>query len=226
MAVQASKDGPPAGGPDGPRRRHAAGADPAKRDQILAGARRAFMERGFDATSMSDVCRAAGVSKGTLYVYFAHKEELFAALIKRQRERLFAEIEPILTAGHPLPETLARFGRHLAAALCSDEVIRAQRTVIGIAKRMPEVGARFHEAGARRTQGSLRRYLEAEAEAGRLTLPDPGLAAIQFIELATAGLWRPRLFGASPQPPTKEAVGACVDAAVAMFLAHHGRERP
>ena len=44
--------------------RHAAGEDPAKRAQILEGARQVFMNVGFDAASMNDITRAAGVSKG------------------------------------------------------------------------------------------------------------------------------------------------------------------
>ncbi|HVG49092.1 MAG TPA: helix-turn-helix domain-containing protein, partial [Rubellimicrobium sp.] len=60
-------------GDDELRRRHGAGEDPRKRDQILEGARQVFMEQGYDAASMNDICRAAGVSKGTLYVYFANK---------------------------------------------------------------------------------------------------------------------------------------------------------
>ena len=47
----------------------------AKRRQIIDGARAVFLAQGFDAASMNDIARAAGVSKGTLYVYFKHKEE-------------------------------------------------------------------------------------------------------------------------------------------------------
>ena len=61
---------------------HSAG-DPAtgdenpKRRQILDGARRMFLSKGFEGTSMQDVARAAKVSKGTLYVYFDSKEAMF-----------------------------------------------------------------------------------------------------------------------------------------------------
>ena len=54
----------------------AAGAgdeDSAKRRQIVEGARNVFLAQGFDAASMNDIARAAGVSKGTLYVYFNNK---------------------------------------------------------------------------------------------------------------------------------------------------------
>jgi AcrR family transcriptional regulator len=58
--------------------------DSAKRRQIVQGARTIFLERGFDAASMSDIARAAGVSKGTLYVYFADKEQLFEAIVREE----------------------------------------------------------------------------------------------------------------------------------------------
>src|ERR1700681_1589822 len=55
--------------------------DGAKRCQIIKGARRVFLAQGFDAASMGEIARAAGVSKGTLYVYFQSKEELFDAIV-------------------------------------------------------------------------------------------------------------------------------------------------
>src|SRR5262245_57788790 len=51
--------------------------DSAKRRQILDGARRVFLEHGFDGASVNDIVRATGVSKGTIYAYFPSKERLF-----------------------------------------------------------------------------------------------------------------------------------------------------
>src|SRR5271165_7656537 len=58
--------------------------DGAKRRQIIEGARAMFLSQGFDAASMNDIARAAGVSKGTLYVYFKHKEQLFEAIVQEE----------------------------------------------------------------------------------------------------------------------------------------------
>ena len=52
--------------------------DSVKRRQILEGARRAFLANGFDASSMSEIAREAGVSKGTLYVYFKSNAKMMA----------------------------------------------------------------------------------------------------------------------------------------------------
>src|SRR6476661_6012028 len=60
------------------------GVDTAKRAQIIDGARRVFLAQGFDAASMGAIAREASVSKGTLYVYFKSKEELFETIVEEQ----------------------------------------------------------------------------------------------------------------------------------------------
>ena len=58
--------------------------DSSKRRQILDGARKLFLDLGFDGASMGEIARAAGVSKGTLYVYFADKNRLFEAIVEEE----------------------------------------------------------------------------------------------------------------------------------------------
>ena len=61
--------------------------DSTKRRQILDGARRVFLDLGFDGASMGEIARAAGVSKGTLYVYFADKCGLFETIVEEEKMR-------------------------------------------------------------------------------------------------------------------------------------------
>ena len=49
--------------------------------ELLAAALELFTERGYAATRLDDVARRAGVSKGTVYLYYSSKEELFKAVI-------------------------------------------------------------------------------------------------------------------------------------------------
>ena len=72
----------------------APGQDPKKRRQILEGARKVFHDKGFDGASMNDIARVAGVSKGTLYVYFGNKERLFLDLIAEEKR---ADLWPIVS---------------------------------------------------------------------------------------------------------------------------------
>jgi len=54
----------------------------ARPQELLAAALEQFVARGYAATRLEDVARQAGVSKGTLYLYFANKEELFKAVVR------------------------------------------------------------------------------------------------------------------------------------------------
>lgn len=54
----------------------------ARPQELLAAALDLFVERGFASTRLEDVARRAGVSKGTLYLYFTNKEELFKAVVR------------------------------------------------------------------------------------------------------------------------------------------------
>ncbi len=119
MAMELTKDSrEDSATPQGGRR--AAGEDPVKREQILDGAKRVFMEQGFDAASMNDITRAAGVSKGTIYVYFQNKEDLFGELIQRERLRI-TESDP------PRPQPRPHGGRSPARfrrPVCLAHIVR------------------------------------------------------------------------------------------------------
>jgi TetR/AcrR family transcriptional regulator of autoinduction and epiphytic fitness len=54
-----------------------------KTEQILQGAMQEFLTHGYAGTSMDKVAKTGGVSKATVYSYFADKEGLFAALVQR-----------------------------------------------------------------------------------------------------------------------------------------------
>ena len=58
--------------------------------ELLESALAVFVARGFAATRMQDVARRAGVTKGTLYLYYPSKEELFKAVV---RETVLAAVE-------------------------------------------------------------------------------------------------------------------------------------
>lgn len=205
--------------------RLAAGRDPAKREQILSGAYRVIERMGYDAASVNDIAREAGVSKGTIYVYFTDKEDLFEALMEEKRERIFQKLEAELQKPGTTAERLRRYAIQKTTELCSDPVIRAHRVVVGVTERMPAMGQRFFERGSSRGSRMIEDFLAAEVAAGRLVIPDIPLAAAQFFELSMAGLFRRRLFGHMAREPSEAEVARIVDAAIEMFLCRYGDER-
>src|ERR1700727_3185671 len=141
--------------------------DSSKRRQILDGASKVFMDLGFDGASMGEIARAAGVSKGTLYVYFADKNRLFEAIVEEERieqGRIAFNFEP----GRDVPTTLLEFGQAYMQLLCRPRGGSAIRTVMAIAERMPEVGRRFYDNVIAQTIASLANYLDARAATGEL----------------------------------------------------------
>ena len=204
------------------RNRRVAGADPDKRRQILDGAHVVFTARGFDAASMSEIAAAAGVSKGTLYVYFADKEHLFVALIEREREAQKVAVFVALNDDPDLARALTRFGEGLAHLLAGDFAVSAHRIVIGVAERMPDLGTEFYERGPKQGAFRLEQFLAGKVEQGLLSIEDTYLAAIQFLDLCQSTLLRPRLFNAKREPPSAEEVRRVVASAVSMFLARYG----
>jgi AcrR family transcriptional regulator len=65
----------------------------ARPQELLAAAIDLFVERGFASTRLEDVARRAGVSKGTLYLYFENKEELFKAVVRNSIVPALGEAE-------------------------------------------------------------------------------------------------------------------------------------
>ena len=210
-----------------PRLAHPALADPvpaldtashnAKCRQIFDGARDVFLSAGFDGASMNDVARAAGVSKGTLYVYFDSKERLFEALIRYDRTRQAEHLCQFDVSDRDVRGVLRRFGVDLLETMTQPGHVAHLRTVLAVVAKFPQIGQAFFEAGPAVAIARLSAYLAAQAECGLLTLASPVHAAQQFLELCKAGIYMGVLFGVKSQPTLPEIVAA-IDRAVEAFL--------
>ena len=194
-----------------------------KRRQILEGARKVFMDLGFDGASMGEIARAAGVSKGTLYVYFADKSRLFEAIVEEEtfeQGKITFNFDPERDPTAMLTE----FGQAYIAMICRPGGGSAIRTVMAIAERMPEVGRRYYESVLEKTISSFAAYLEAHVTAKDLEIPDCQLAASQFMLMCQASLFLPFIFQAAP-PPSPERIAQVVESATGMFLAAYGAKQ-
>lgn len=191
--------------------------DSSKRRQILDGARHVFMALGFDGASMGEIARAAQVSKGTLYVYFADKCALFEAILEEealQHGQVVFNFDPARDA----ETTLKEFGRAYIHLLCRPGGGSAIRTVMAIAERMPEVGRRYYARVLDKTINRLSEYLSAHVASSDLDIDNCDLAASQFMELCKASLFLPFVFQAAPAP-SEERMTEVIDSATRMFLA-------
>lgn len=195
--------------------------DRAKRRQILAGARAAFLEHGFDGASMGDIVAASGVSKATVYAYFASKEALFEALILDERLAQWEQAFALDPADHDVAKVLTALGLSFMSYMARPETIQIVRLVIAAAAKFPRLGQVFFEAGPALGHARLKAYLEAQVAAGVLRIESPEAAAGQFIELTKVGITVPMLMGVIETCP-QEKVETNVRRAVEVFMRVYG----
>ncbi|WP_460837911.1 TetR family transcriptional regulator [Noviherbaspirillum agri] len=139
----------------------------ARPQELLAAALDLFVERGYAATRLDDVAARAGVSKGTLYLYFTNKEELFKAVVRENMVPLLGEAEGIV-------ETFEGSSIELFREILLGWWERIGNTKLsGITKLMvaessnfPEVTQFYHDEVIVRGTAMIRRMLERGIERG------------------------------------------------------------
>ena len=168
------------------------------------------------------ISRAAGVSKGTLYVYFADKNRLFEAIVEEEnleQGKLTFNFDP----KRDVTTTLMEFGQAYIQLLCRPGGGSAIRTVMAIAERMPDVGRNFYNNVIAVTTARLTAYLEVRVGLGELAIDDIPLAATQFTQMCQASLFQPYIFQAAPSP-SPERIREVIASATRVFLAAYARK--
>ncbi len=192
-----------------------------KFDQVLDGARQVFMTQGFEAASVDEIARAAGVSKATLYSYFPDKAQLFVAVVRnecnRQAETAVADI-PRDAAPEQVLEQVAR---HIVGFVLSDFAQAVFRVCMSESERFPELARAFYDSGPRLGHDRISEYLTEAVAAGKLHIDDIPLAADQFAELCKTQLWMRAVFGIQTKFSRPE-VDRVIRGAVDTFLARYG----
>ena len=145
----------------------------ARPQELLDAALDLFVERGFAATRLDDVARRAGVSKGTLYLYYANKDELFKAVV---RENLV----PVLGEA----ESMAQDYSGTSAELFRDIMLGwwervGETRLSGITKLMlaesgnfPELATFYHDEVIARSNAMITRVLDRGIASGEFRLID------------------------------------------------------
>jgi AcrR family transcriptional regulator len=195
--------------------------DSAKRRQIMEGARRVFLADGFDGASMNDIARVAGVSKGTLYVYFDSKEQLFEALIREERHQQAERMCNFSLDDPDVRSVLFNLGRRLIEMMTRPDSMSHLRTVIAASAKFPQLGRAFYEAGPCFGAQRLTQYLRRRGEEGLLNIADPERVAWQFLALCKAETHSPLLFRMIDEVDPL-VIDSAVESAVNLILAVYG----
>jgi TetR/AcrR family transcriptional regulator, mexJK operon transcriptional repressor len=162
---------------------------PAKKRQILAGARDVFGEMGFERASVDLIASRAGVSKATVYNHFEDKQALFVACVAQDTEEMSDGLRACL--GEPagdVEQVLQIIGEKVMGFLLSAPVVALHRHVIAEAARFPDIGQTIFDRGPRLVHEAIASYLERWERNGALRMEDAHAAAVQFVALCQGDL--------------------------------------
>ncbi len=173
-----------------------------KREQILQGATRVFLQHGYAGTSMDRVAAEAGVSKQTIYSHFQDKEGLFTALIERITTRqLKVEFGPERYQGEPAI-LLRKIAQGYLTRMGDQEYIDLLRVVVAESARFPELAQLYTRTVIQPSCQRLSLYFESHPE---LNIPDPdAMTQIFFGALSAFMLSQEVLYGKSLMPMENE----------------------
>jgi len=148
-----------------------------RRQQIMDAALDVFASKGYHATAVSDVQRAAGVARGTFYLYFESKHALFEqvldAVLTEIRERIH-RVRLGADAPAPLDQLRANLVRLLKLARSRPALLQvALWEAVGLDAELDEKLHAFHE----RIYALTQRSLDAGLGLGLVRPCDTGLAA-------------------------------------------------
>ena len=188
-----------------------------KKCQILDGARRVFLEMGFDGASIANIVAAANVSKGTLYAHFESKEKLFESFIFEDRRHQAEQLFDIDLNNSDIETVLFELGQRFVTMISSKEALSHLRTVIAVAGRIPTIGQAYYQAGPLFGIQKLSAYLKTQIVRGKLNIDRPEHAACQFLDLCKSNVHLPLVMGVESEA-SNAGIVQNIREAVDMFL--------
>jgi AcrR family transcriptional regulator len=170
--------------------------------EICAAALEVFAEKGFAAARLEEIARRAGVSKGTLYLYFKDKEDLFRAVVQ---SAIAPNIEAVTSAISAVDAPFADVVRMLLAAFAEREarlpIGAVAKMVVGESRNFPELARVWHDEVASKAIGAIAAFIERAQERGEVRDGDPRLYAFSLMgPMVLGALWRTTLVPAGGTP--------------------------
>jgi AcrR family transcriptional regulator len=186
----------------------------AKREQIRDAAQRLFLELGYERASMDAIAHAAGVSKQTLYHYYAAKEQLFVDVLRALTIERFQQEAPAAFAEQPvtsltdLEAALLAYATSAVEHILSPEYVALLRTLIAEAPRFPQIASHFRSSLIGQGSAALEALLTRAWQARVITQPLSNEILLLFVAPFLAYLLADGLIAGSvePQKPSLEVI--------------------
>jgi AcrR family transcriptional regulator len=186
----------------------------ARPSEIQAAAMELFVEHGYAATKLEDVAKRAGVTKGTLYIYFESKEALFKAVVRESIVPILATAEQLAQDASADPrELLGQLVNHWWEAMGPSALGGLPKLVMSEATNFPELAQFWYDEVVRRGRQVFARVLRRGIETGRFRNVDVDLAVRMILApVLMASIWRHSFHACEREAfPVERYLAAAVD---------------
>ena len=172
----------------------------ARPDEVLNAALELFMEKGFAATRVEDIARRAGVSKGTVYLYFSSKEAVLEALVRRAIAPVADSALSVLAGhdGHPR-QAIELVLRALSNRFTDPKVMAVPKVVLREVTGFPHLAEMYRNAVLDRALPALAGLIRRGIDAGHLRPVDPELTIRSVVGPIVVHLILAEVFGIMPK---------------------------
>lgn len=177
--------------------------------EIVDAAIDEFVAHGFAGTRLTEVARRAGVAKGTLYLYFATKEDLFRAAAQHALATNLDFLGKVAGFDGSIARLVPMLLQRAAGGLADSRIPAIMRMVVAESRAFPDLARIWHDEVVARVLALLTRLI-AEAQArGEVRAGDPKLLAMSIAGPMVLGVLFREVFGAeSPFAPDLETLAS------------------
>jgi AcrR family transcriptional regulator len=170
--------------------------------EICAAALEVFAEKGFAAARLEEIAGRAGISKGTLYLYFKDKEDLFRAVVRDTVAPNVATIRQTVEAiGLPFAQIVRMLLPRFAEIAGTVPIGAMAKIVIGESRNFPELAKTYYDLVVSQAIALIAGLIENAQAKGEVRAGDPRLYALTLVGPLLMGLlWRETLEPAGGAP--------------------------
>jgi AcrR family transcriptional regulator len=174
----------------------------ARPQELLAAALDLFVERGYAATRLDDVAARAGVSKGTLYLYFTNKEELFKAVVRENMVPALDEAENIIA--HYPGSTTSLFRDIMKGwwqRVGTTQLSGLPKLIMAESANFPEVAAFYYEEVISRANKMVQDLIRRGIDSGEFRPVDTGeMMNVVIAPMLMLMMWKHSFNSCGPGP--------------------------
>lgn len=150
--------------PEAPQRRRRKTARPA---EIVDAAFASFTEHGYAGTKLDAVAKRAGIAKGTVYLYFDTKQDLFEAVIRKEVSSVIGDVEAMVDGyDGPSENLLRQIITHAYTNIVLSDTRYLLRIIIGEGQQFPELRELYYESSIKQATALIGKIMQRGLDRG------------------------------------------------------------